>query len=405
MREVDGFPLTEWWLHNGPSGRFDRDCFVAARLCDAGRGPRWPVGSPAGQGGAAVPYGYHFEAGPLARYLIGYAVERGVRYLADEVLDVRLDARGWIEHVVTKEHGEIRGDLFVDCTGNRGVLLHKALKVPYLSYQDTLPNDNMVTLRVPADMKARGIPPYTTVTARGAGWIRTVPLLSGIAAGYAYAQEYCTPEEAERALRQFAGPEAAGTEAVHSRLDLGRGLKSWQRNCVGIGALGGAESLEATGASFVHHALEQLVRHFPAADWHPKLRDSYNDSVSRMMDGAQEFQTLYYQGAARDHTQYWRDVKTRPVPEALAERIARWRVRPPGGEQAPPYHQGLPSHAYACLLLGTGAIRLRPSTALELVDGAAACQEFAAVRDTAQALVAELPAQFAYLTQMGLMGA
>ncbi|TPQ22180.1 tryptophan halogenase family protein [Streptomyces sporangiiformans] len=417
-REVGGFPLTEWWLHNGPSGRFDRDCFVAAWLCDAGRSPRQLGGSPAGLGdasagpddapagwgGAAGPYGYHFEAGALARYLTGYAVGRGVRYLADEVLEVRLDARGWIEHVVTKEHGEIHGDLFVDCTGDRGLLLHKALKVPYVSYQDTLPNDSVVTLRVPTRMKARGIPPYTTVAARGAGWIWTIPLFSRIGTGYVYAREYCTPEEAERTLRESVGPEAAGVEADHAPLLVGRSLRAWQHNCVAVGAPGGrVEPLEATGASFVHHALEQLVRHFPAADWHPKLRDSYNASVSRVMDGAREFLALHYHGAARDHTQYWRDAKTRPVPDALAERIARWRVRPPGAELVPPYHQGLPPHAYASLLLGTGAIPLRPSTAITLVDDTAARREFAAVRDEAQGLVGTLPTPYEYITQMSLM--
>lgn len=405
-REVGGFPLTEWWLHNGPSGRFDRDCFVTAWLCDAGRSPRRLNGSFSGPGCAAGPYGYHFEAGPLARYLTGYAVSRGVRRLTDEVLDVVLDARGWITHVVTKEHGEIEGDLFVDCTGDRGLLLHRALKVPYVSYQDTLPNDSVVTLRVPADMKARGIPPYTTVTARAAGWIWTIPLFSRIGTGYVYAREYCTPEEAERTLRAFVGPEAAGVEAVHTPLLLGRSQRAWQHNCVAVGALGGrVEPLAATGVSFVHHALEQLVRHFPAADWHPKLRDSYNASVGRVMDEAREFLTLHYQGAARDQTQYWRDVKTRPVPDALAERIARWRVRPPGAEHIPLHHQGLPSHAYTCVLLGTGAIPLRPSTAVSLVDDTAARKEFAAVRDTAQTLVAELPTQFEYITRMSLMRA
>lgn len=402
-REVGGFPLTEWWLHNGPSGRFDRDCFVASWLCDAGRGPR-PLQAFAGQGSAPGTYGYHFEPGPLARYLTGYAVERGVRLLTDVVLDVRLDARGWIEHVVTKEHGEVSGDLFVDCTGDRGLLLHRALKVPRLSYRDTLPNDSAVTLRVPADMKARGIPPYTTVTARGAGWIWTVPLLGRIGTGYVYAREYCTPEEAEAALRESVGPEAAGIEAVHTPLATGRSRQAWQHNCVAVGAVGGGvEPLEATGVSYLHHALEQLVRHFPAADWHPKLRDSYNASVGRVMDEAREFQLLHYQGAARDHTQYWRDAKTRPVPEALAERIARWRVRPPGAGHVPMHHRGLPPHALTCVLLGTGAISLRPSAAVSLVDDTAARKEFTAVRDAAQGLVAALPAQYEYLTQMSPM--
>lgn len=398
-REVGGFPLTEWWMHNGPSRRFDRDCFVTASLCDAGRGPRHLDGATPGPG-VFGSYGYHFEARALAGHLTRYAVRRGLRHLVGEVLEVHLNPRGWIDHLVTAPHGPIHGDLFVDCTGGRGLLLHRTLKVPYLSYQDTLPNDSMVTLWVPADMRARGIPPYTTVTAQGAGWIWTVPLFSRIGTGYVYSGEYCTPSEAERTLREFIGPEALGVEAFHGRLFAGRSQQAWKHNCVAVGASGGrVEPLGASGVSFVHHALEQLVRHFPGPDWHPKLRDGYNASIAQAMDGAREFLTLHYQGAARDHTQYWRDAKTRPMPDDLTERIARWRVRPPGAEQTR-YHRGLPPHAYVCVLLGTGAIGLRPSTAVTLVDDTSARKEFAAVREMARSLVDSLPTPYEYITQL-----
>jgi tryptophan halogenase len=401
VRQADGFPLTEWWLRGGPSARFDRDCFVAAWLCDAGRGPK-PVGdTAAGSGAAPVPYGYHCAAGPLARLLTGYAVERGARHLTGGAVEVRLDARGWIECLLVEGHGEIDGDLFVDCTGERGLLLHRALKVPHLSYQDTLPGDGVVTLEVPADMRARGIPPYTTVSAQGAGWIWTVPLADRIGTGYAYAGEYCTPEEAERTLREYAGPEAAGVPARHGRLVSGRSLEAWRHNCVAVGPPAGrVEPLGTTGvASFAHHALEQLVRHFPGADFSPRLRDGYNAAVARSLDGAREFLTLHYQGAARDDTQYWRDTKTRPLPGEIAGQLSRWRVLPPYAEPSPLHPRGLPRHAYASLLIGTGAVPLRAPAALSLVDDTVARKEFAAVRDLGRTLTEVLPTPYEYIAR------
>ncbi|WP_331743247.1 tryptophan 7-halogenase (plasmid) [Streptomyces sp. NBC_01136] len=403
-READGFPLTEWWLRIGPSGRFDRDCFVAAWLCDAGRSPRDSYGLLPGHGAAAMSYGYHIEAEALTRLLTGYAVDRGVRHLSDEVLDVALDARGWIDHVLTAEHGAVHGDLFVDCTGTRGLLLRRALKVPFVSYQDTLPGDSVVTLRVPADMKAHGIPPYTAITARAAGWIWSIPLVSRIGTGYVYGREYCTPEEAERALREFAGPEAAGAEAVHTGLSSGRSLRAWKHNCVAVGAAAGrVEPLEATGISFVHHALERLVRlvrRFWGAVSDPGPGEDYNAAVAQELDAAREFLTLHYQGAARDDTQFWRDAQTCPLPGALVERIERWRVPPPDAQDRPPNPQGLPPHAYTSILLGTGAIALRPRAALALVDDHAARQEFAAVKETARSLVEALPTQYDYFSRL-----
>ncbi|CAM5242357.1 hypothetical protein STENM327S_05158 [Streptomyces tendae] len=305
---------------------------------------------------AAVPYGYHLDSAALARLLTRYAVERGAVTLNGTPTDVRLDARGWIECLVTEEHGEIHGDLFVDCTGERGLPLHRALKVPRVSHRDTLPNDSLVTLEAPADMRARGIPPYTTVTARGAGWIWTVPLFDRIGAGHAYAAEYCTPEEAERALREHVGPEAAGAAAVHSPLLPGRGAQAWKHNCVAVGASAGrGEPLGTVGeASATHHALEQLVRHFPGADWHPRLRDGFNAATAALLDAEREFATLHYQGAARDDTQYWRDAKTLALPGDLAARLDGWRVLPPGPEHPGRGHRGRPAHAYTSVLIGTG---------------------------------------------------
>ncbi|MEV8536213.1 tryptophan halogenase family protein [Streptomyces sp. NPDC051211] len=407
---ADGFPLTEWWLHNGPSGRFDRDCFVVASLCDAGRSPRHLDGSPTagpgrdGTGGGHLPYAYHLDAALLAEYLGGYALDRGVRCLVDEVAEVRLDERGWIGHLVTREHGEVHGDLFIDCTGFQGLLINRALRVPFVSYQGVLPNDSVVALQVPADMRARGIAPYTTATARSAGWIWTIPLVSRLGTGYVYARDYCTAEEAERALRAFVGPEAAEVEAVHGTLRFGRSRQAWKNNCVAVGASASfVEPLATSGASFVHHAVEELVRNFPSADWQPELREAYNASVARVTDDARDFLALHYRGAAREDSQYWRDTKTRSLPRALAERIEGWRVRmPDAADGGPAARPRLTPDSYACILLGTGAMPLRASSAVSLADEEAARRQFAEVRDTARALVDALPTQYEYFAQLGV---
>ncbi|MGC0419060.1 tryptophan halogenase family protein [Embleya sp. AB8] len=418
MRSVDGFPLSDWWLHNGPGERFDTDCFVMANLCDAGRSPRHLDGRlleqeyteaeeavgltmSEHQGKTQFPYAYHFEAALLAKFLTKYSVERGVRHIVDDVRDVTLDDRGWIANVRTKEHGDLDGDLFVDCTGFRGLLLNRALEVPFVSYQDTLPNDSAVALQVPLDMKRRGIRPCTTATAQNAGWIWTIPLFGRIGTGYVYAKDYCTPEEAERTLREFVGPEAADVEANHIRMRIGRSRESWANNCVAIGLSSGfVEPLESTGIFFIHHAIEQLVKYFPAADWHPGMREMYNSAIANVMDGVREFLVLHYKGAARDDTQYWKDTKTRAIPDALAERIERWQVRLPDSETVFPYYHGLPPYSYMCILLGTGGIKLRPSPALGLADQTAARKEFAAIRGKARHLAETLPSQYEYFARM-----
>jgi tryptophan halogenase len=216
-----------------------------------------------------------------------------------------------------------------------------------VSYQDTLPNDRAVALRVPVDMAATGIRPCTTATAQDAGWIWTIPLYGRIGTGYVYASDYCTPEEAERTLREFVGPAAADLEANHIRMRIGRSRNSWVNNCVAIGLSSGfVEPLESTGIFFIQHAIEQLVKHFPTDTWDAHLRDSYNRLVANAMDGVRQFLVLHYKCAARVDNRYWREAKERVLPDGLAERVEEWRHRLPDSESIFPYYHGFEPYSY-----------------------------------------------------------
>ncbi|MFI6702939.1 tryptophan halogenase family protein [Streptomyces sp. NPDC050509] len=419
LRVVDGFPLTDWWLKLRPSDRFDADNFVMAALGDSMRSPRYLDGTifersenDLGPGSAAFrstlseqdtqfPYAYHFDAALLAKYLTEYGVSRGVRHVVDDVVDVTLDDRGWIKTVATRDHGDLEGDLFVDCTGFKGLLVNEALEEPFVSYQDTLPNDRAVALRVPVDTAKAGMPPYTRATAQEAGWIWTIPLFDRVGTGYVYASDYCGPEEAERTLRAFVGPAAEGMEANHIRMRIGRSRNSWTKNCVAIGlASGFVEPLESTGIFFIQHGIEQLVKHFPQEDWSPRLRDSYNRAVNNCLDGVREFLVLHYKGAARDDNAYWRDAKTRAVPDGLAARLEQWQHKTPDAENIFPHYHGFEAYSYVAMLMGLKGIPLRAPGALDLMDPTAAAEEFARVRATAAELVRSLPGQYEYLARM-----
>ncbi|AYG80724.1 Flavin-dependent tryptophan halogenase RebH [Streptomyces hundungensis] len=418
MRSVNGFPLTDWWLQQGPTDRFDKDCFVMASVIDAGLSPRRLDGAlidqpfdegademhgltmSEHQGKTQFPYAYQFEAALLAKYLTTYAVERGVRHIVDDVKQVNLDERGWISGVTTAEHGDLTGDLYIDCTGFRALLINKALNEPFISYQDTLPNDSAVALQVPMDMEKRGILPCTTATAQDAGWIWTIPLMGRVGTGYVYAKDYLSPEDAERTLREFVGPAAADVNANHIKMRIGRSRNSWVNNCVAVGLSSGfVEPLESTGIFFIHHAIEQIAKNFPNEDWNPNQRMLYNRSVSHVMDGIREFLVLHYVAAKRQDTQYWRDTKTRAIPDSLAERLEMWKTQVPDSESIFPYYHGLPAYSYMCVLLGMGGIELKPSPALALSDPSAAEREFEAIRDKTRRLTQTLPKAYEYFAQ------
>lgn len=414
QRVVDGFTLPEWWLSDSSGGRFDKDCFLVGTLCDNNKSPRHMDGSlfekdmndrpkyrtTLTDQDTQFPYAYHFDAALLADYLRDYAVARGVRHVVDDVVHIEQDPRGWIASVRTKESGDLRGDLYVDCTGFRSLLMAKALKEPFESYQDTLPNDSAVALRVPIDMERTGLRPCTTATAREAGWIWTIPLFGRVGTGYVYASDYCEPDAAERTLREFVGPVADDLEANHIRMRIGRSRRSWVHNCVAIGlASGFVEPLESTGIFFIQHAIEQLVKHFPDARWETATRDSYNDRVARCMDGVREFLVLHYAAAARVDNDYWRDAKKRPVPDSLAERLERWADRLPDSETIFPHYHGFEAYSYVCMVLGLGGLTPKAPAALRMLDSGPARKEFANVALQARDLERALPSQYAYFAQ------
>jgi tryptophan halogenase len=412
---INGYPLTEWWLRSRPSEQYDRDCYVIASMCDALRSPHTLDGSlfesqldelvpgqrtTMAQQDTQYPYAYHFDASLLANYLMKLTTARGVTRVVDSIVEAKRDANG-ITGLVTKEHGTIEGDLFIDCTGFRGLLLNQALEEPFVSFQEYLPNDRAVALRVPADIENDGIRPYTTATAQEAGWMWTIPLYGRNGMGYVYASDYSTPEEAERILRAAAGPGSEDLEANHIRMRIGRSRDSWVQNCVAIGlASGFVEPLESTGIFFIQHGIEQLVKHFPANGLDPKVIAHYNQAVARCIDGICEFLSFHYYTAARTDNAYWKETKERKLPGDLAERLKLWESKLPDSESIYPYYHGFEPYSYVSLIMGMGGVPLRHRPVMDLLDAEPAEREFARIKRRAAEYVAALPSQYEYFTHM-----
>lgn len=416
LRSSDGFSLADWWLKEGDHSKpFDHGVYLTPHLCQAQRSPRMLDGSLFAGGlddslgrstlqeqRTQFPYAYHFDAGLLAKFLTTYGTDRGVRHVVDDVVDVARDERGWISHVTTREHGDLAGDLFIDCTGFRGLLINKTLEEKFLSFEDMLPNNRAVALRVPKpNQAAEGMNPYTTATAMDAGWIWTIPLFGRNGHGYVYSDQFCSPEEAERTLREFAAPGQEDLEANHIRMRIGRNERSWVNNCVAIGLSSAfVEPLESTGIFFIQHGIEQLVKNFPDENWDPQLRDDYNGRVAEVLDGVKELLVLHYVAAAREDTPYWKEAKVRALPDGLAERLELAASHLLDDRNIyQPYH-GFEQYSWITMLMGLGHAPAGPRPALSHIDPTAARAELAALQNDAKRLVDALPSCYEYLASI-----
>jgi flavin-dependent dehydrogenase len=418
---VDGFNLGEWWLklkrHEEP---FDHACFVIPAMCNAQRSPRFLDGrvfddkvqdyfavdlqgkkNILAEHRVQYPYAYHFDASLLANFLKGYATQRGVRQVVDDVAEVVLRDDGSIDRLVTKEHGTLEGDLFVDCTGFRGLLINQALKEPFTSFSSSLLCDSAVAMQVPRDVATHGIDPFTSASALSAGWVWNIPLYGRVGTGYVYSSKYQTREGAEAELRRHLGPPAEGLRANHINMRIGRCQRSWVKNCVAIGlASGFVEPLESTGIFFIQNGIEELVNHFPGAVPDPGTVASYNRVVGDVIDGVRDFLILHYRTSDRVDNEFWQATKRVEVSAELGERLELWKQRLPNGRNINPRFHGFESYSYSVMLLG---LNYRPESSLPALDHIGperALHTFRTLRERAQRLVATLPSQYEYLTHV-----
>jgi len=418
---VDGTSIIEWWLKlKRDSAPFDYSCFSVPAICDALKSPRLYDGrvfdtkvdgylSSSDSSKALLleelkiqyPYAYHFDAGLIAKFLSGYAQQRGVRQIIDDVLEVNLAEDGSIKEVRTEKHGVIEGDLFVDCTGFRGLLINETLKEPFIPFAKSLPCDRAIALQVPSYPDSEGIKPYTTATALSSGWAWNIPLFHRIGTGYVYCSAFQSRDAAEQEFRQHLGKRAEGYKTNHINMRIGRSRNSWVKNCVAIGLSSGfVEPLESTGIFFIQHGIEQLATYFPRKTYDDESIRSYNRAVADVIDGVREFLTLHYAASTRDDTPFWKATKTDfVVPPELKERLKLWKQRLPTNRTINSSYHGFEAYSYSVMLLGLGH---KPESSLPLLDhrdASGALAAFDKIHQETRRQVQALPSLHNYLVQ------
>ncbi len=260
-----------------------------------------------------ISYTYHLDAGLFAQHLKSFiALPGGVIHLVDEVTEINLDEDGSVSGVETGANGTMTADLYVDCSGFRSLLLGDKLKEPYLDYQDRIPNDRAIAVRVPYQDRDREMHPYTSATALDAGWVWNIPLWHRLGTGYVYSSEYKSEDEAELELRQHLGEDRVKELPFHHiRMKIGKYQNTWKKNVVAVGLSAGfVEPLESTGIELAQLGAGTLSLQLKNSCSNRFTNQQlYNDKMQSVYDDITDFIQLHYVLTDREDTDYWRDQK------------------------------------------------------------------------------------------------
>jgi tryptophan halogenase len=267
-------------------------------------------------------YALHFDAGLMAKYLRVYSEALGVRRHERNVAGASLRADGFIEEVVFVEGDRLKADLYIDCTGFRGLLIEQALATGYRDWSDVLPCNRAVAMQVPNQIPR---PPYTSSTARAAGWQWRIPLQHRVGTGYVYSSQHISDEDALADLLAVPGNTPL-VEPRFIRFVTGHRKLFWNRNCVALGlASGFIEPLESTSIHLIYSGVYNLLDHFPDSSFDPVNIADYNAQMVEEFERVRDFIVLHYCTTQRTDTPLWQHCQRMAIPDTLAERLEMYR--------------------------------------------------------------------------------
>ncbi|WP_428027265.1 tryptophan halogenase family protein [Altererythrobacter sp.] len=322
--EVAGVGFHHWWLElhrqGMVSGLGDYSLAVAAAVANKFKPPAMDDSLASSYG-----YAYQFDATLFGPFMREFSLKAGVTRTEGLVVSVERDPEsGNVTALCLKGGRRIEGDLFVDCSGFRSLLLGDALEEEWEDWSHWLPCDRAAAM--PCTHASVDLRPYTIATAMPAGWRWQIPLQHRMGNGYVFSSAFLSEDEACEAIRNAAEGEPLADPRV-LRFRAGRRKKSWQRNVIAIGLSSGfLEPLESTSIYLAQMAVTYLLELFPEASGiDARDRDEFNRLVDLEYDRVRDFLILHYHATTRDDSDFWNHARTMEIPDTLAGKMELWR--------------------------------------------------------------------------------
>ncbi|MES2321070.1 MAG: tryptophan halogenase family protein [Pseudomonadota bacterium] len=273
---------------------------------------------------ADIVYAFHLDAGLYARYLRKFSEAHGVVRTEGKVVDtVVREGDGHIDAVIMENGERICGELFIDCSGFRGLLIEQALKTGYEDWTHWLPCDRAYA--VPCEL-ASDLLPYTRATARPAGWQWRIGLQHRTGNGHVFSSKFMSDDEAASILMNSLDGKALA-EPKLLRFVTGKRKKVWNKNVIAIGLSSGfMEPLESTSIHLIQSTVARLITFFPDAGFHQADVDEFNRQCDFETERIRDFLILHYNATERTDTPFWNHCRTMELPESLQRKLDLYKA-------------------------------------------------------------------------------
>ena len=268
-------------------------------------------------------HAYHLDAGLYAKFLRSLAEKHGTTRVEGKISQVNLDNESGYIDSITLASGEIvEGDLFIDCTGFKGMLIEGALNTGFEDWSHILPCDSAIAVQT---KMVRKPVPYTRSIARDSGWQWQIPLQNRTGNGLVFCSKYMTDEEAKQTLLANIQGELLNEPRV-IKYKTGTRRKHWNKNCVAIGLSSGfIEPLESTGIHLFQKSIVRLMQMFPSQGINQADVDEFNSQAKTEVDNIKDFIILHYHLTERTDSPFWRYCKNMEIPDTLKHRMSLFK--------------------------------------------------------------------------------
>jgi tryptophan 7-halogenase len=348
--------LVPHWLLKGQQQTFCDFVTPQGRLCDEGLAPKSITD---GEYRAVANYAYHLDAGKFAPFLAKHCAEKlGVRHVLADVVQVKQSESGDIQSVLTRQAGDISGDLFIDCSGFHALLIGKTLGVGFKSCSDTLFCNTALAVQVPFDAPNDPIASQTIATAQDAGWIWDIGLPTRRGVGYVYSDRHASEEAARETLLRYIGSKHKDLPVRKIPIRAGHRETFWKNNCIAVGlAAGFLEPLESSAIVLGELSAKLIAEQFPACrEVMDLVAKRFNEVTHYRWGRIIDFLKLHYCLTQRTDSAFWRDnVDPATMPDRLKELLTLWKYQSPWFfDEFDRLEEVFPAASYQYVLYGMG---------------------------------------------------